>query len=215
MRKFQVLVILTLALSAALAFGGPSGKSNRPVDIGAIVMSMPKGDLSDEEIAGISEMIEEEKLARDVYLKLYEMWGIPVFERIAESEQIHMNALKALIEKYGLENPVADLKEGEFKTEKFQELYAELVEKGSKSLEDALNVGAEIEKLDIADLEEKLEKTDNADVKFVYERLKNGSENHLESFNRLLKNGTSDAGRRMGRAGSGKPRRGNRGRRGR
>ncbi len=215
MRKFQVLVILTLALSAALAFGGPSGKSNRPVDIGAIVMSMPKGDLSDEEIAGISEMIEEEKLARDVYLKLYEMWGIPVFERIAESEQIHMNALKALIEKYGLENPVADLKEGEFKTEKFQELYAELVEKGSKSLEDALNVGAEIEKLDIADLEEKLEKTDNADVKFVYERLKNGSENHLESFNRLLGNGTSVIGRRMGRAGSGKPRRGNRGRRGR
>lgn len=187
MRKFQVSVILALVLSMALAFGGPNGKANRLVDTAAIVMSMPKEDLSDEEIAGILEMIEEEKLARDVYLKLYEIWKVPAFERIAESEQIHMNALKAIIEKYGLENPVADLKEGEFKTEKFQKLYAELVEKGSKSLEDTLSVGAEIEKLDIADLEEKLEKTDNADVRFVYERLKNGSENHLESFERLMR----------------------------
>ncbi len=189
MRKFQVLVILALALSVALAFGGPNGKSNRPVDTAVIVMSMPKEDLSDEEISGILEMIEEEKLARDVYLRLYEIWKIPAFERIAESEQTHMDALKALIEKYGLENPVADLKEGEFKTEKFQKLYAELVEKGSKSLEDALSVGAKIEKLDISDLEEKLEKTDNADVKFVYERLKRGSENHLKSFQRLMESG--------------------------
>lgn len=216
MRKFQVLVILALALSVALAFGGPNGRSHRPADVGSVVLSMPKEELSEEEVFGILEMIEEEKLARDVYFKLYEIWKIPAFERIAESEQIHMNALKVLIEKYELENPVTDLKEGEFKTEKFQKLYTELVEKGSKSLENALSVGAEIEKLDIADLEEKLEKVDNEDVKFVYERLKNGSENHLENFNRLLENGVRVAGRSgRGRGGRYSRRGHEKGRRGR
>ena len=210
MRKLQVLVVLVLALSVALAFGGPRGRSNQ-VSMEALIMSMPKEELSDEEIAGVLEMIEEEKLARDVYLKLYEIWKVPAFERIANSEQTHMDALKALIEKYGLENPVMDLEEGEFKTEKFQKLYEGLVEKGSKSISDALNVGIKIEKLDISDLEEKLEKVDNADVKFVYERLKNGSENHLSSFSRLSENGTNFAVGRKGRS-SGRGRHGKRGR---
>ena len=38
---------------------------------------------------GLSYMREEEKLARDVYLALYEKWGIRTFLNIAKAEQQH------------------------------------------------------------------------------------------------------------------------------
>ncbi|MDP2030099.1 MAG: DUF2202 domain-containing protein [Thiobacillus sp.] len=45
-------------------------------------------------------MREEEKLARDVYLTLYETWGLAVFSNIASSEQSHMDALLKLLRTY-------------------------------------------------------------------------------------------------------------------
>ena len=44
--------------------------------------------------------------------------------------------------------------------------------------------GVEIEKLDIADLEEALAKTTHNDVSLVYKNLLKGSKNHLEAFSR-------------------------------
>jgi hypothetical protein len=41
-------------------------------------------DLSEAEAEGLSFMREEEKLARDVYLMLYEQWGIRIFQNIAK-----------------------------------------------------------------------------------------------------------------------------------
>jgi len=58
---------------------------------------------------------------------------------------------------------------------------------GSVSIEDALKVGALIEETDIRDLKERLEQTDNEDVKLVFQNLLCGSENHLRAFIRLLK----------------------------
>ena len=43
-------------------------------------------------------MREEEKLARDVYLTLYDIWGTPAFNNIASSEQTHMDAVLMLID---------------------------------------------------------------------------------------------------------------------
>ena len=53
-------------------------------------------------------MREEEKLARDVYLNLFDAWGLTVFENISRSEQQHMDAIEKLIDNYGLEDPVVD-----------------------------------------------------------------------------------------------------------
>ena len=41
-------------------------------------------------------MVEEEKLAHDVYLKLYEKWGISIFSNIAVSEQNHIDEVKGI-----------------------------------------------------------------------------------------------------------------------
>ena len=45
------------------------------------------GDLSEAEIDGLLFMREEEKLARDVYITLYDIWRDSVFDNISSSEQ--------------------------------------------------------------------------------------------------------------------------------
>ena len=61
-----------------------------------------------------------------------------------------------------------------------------LVAKGQISFKDAMLVGKEIEEMDIKDLVERIEQTDNPDIKTVYENLKRGSENHLRAFTKHL-----------------------------
>jgi hypothetical protein len=138
--------------------------------------------LSAEEAEGILYMREEEKLARDVYRTLYEQWGLPVFQNIANSEQAHMEAIKTLIDRYGLDDPVADHDVSEFSNPTLQSLYDELTASGRESLAAALRVGTTIEEIDIIDLEEYLSQTDEADIARVYENLMRGSRNHLRAF---------------------------------
>lgn len=137
---------------------------------------------SAEEIAGLVYMREEEKLARDVYLALYEVWGQPVFQNIAGSEQAHMDSVLALLEQYGVSDPAAGNGPGEFDNPVFETLYEDLVTQGSQSQIDALLVGAAIEDLDIFDLQERLDNTGNEYIIQVYSNLLAGSENHLRAF---------------------------------
>jgi len=150
------------------------------------------GQLNSAEIEDILYMREEEKLARDVYLTLYQEWGLSIFQNIAGSETTHMAAVENLIDWYGLEDPVADHDIGVFANPTLQELYDQLVSEGSKSLEDALRVGAAIEEIDILDLEKAVAQTDKADIQLVYQNLMKGSRNHLRSFTSTLEKQTGE-----------------------
>lgn len=144
------------------------------------------GTLTDDEIDGLMEMREEEKLARQVYLFLYEKYEYRVFSNIAKSENAHTSAVLHLINGYGLTDPTP-IVETEFNDPLFTELYAQLTEKGSESLVEALKTGAFIEEYDIADLRRLLSETQNEDVKRVYGNLLRGSEFHLRAFTNVLK----------------------------
>ena len=61
--------------------------------------------LSADEIYWLTYMREEEKLARDVYLHQNSHWNMQVFGNIAFSEQWHMDAVKNLLDRYGLPDP--------------------------------------------------------------------------------------------------------------
>ena len=74
-------------------------------------------------------MREEEKLARDVYLTLYDAWGLTPFASIAVSEQSHMNAMLLLL-KYRLPDPAAGKPIGEFTDPDLQALYDTLIARG-------------------------------------------------------------------------------------
>ena len=160
------------------------------IDTDALAEELPhqtdSSELSDLEIQGLLFMREEEKLARDVYLTLGEMWNMNIFENIARSEQTHTDAIKVLLDQFGLEDPMATDEVGVFENEKLQTMYDDLVAAGSQSLIEALKVGAAIEEIDIIDLEEYSVQTDNADIQLVYANLTKGSRNHLRSFVSVL-----------------------------
>lgn len=154
------------------------------------VANLPVEELTDDEINGLLLMREEEKLAHDVYITLYNKWKLNVFQNISKSELTHTEAVKYLIERYNLEDPVKDSSVGVFTNKEFRDLYQNLVAKGSVSLLDALQIGATIEDLDIKDLKDHYLKTDNQDIKVVYSNLERGSRNHIRAFSKQIeKNG--------------------------
>ncbi|SNR65103.1 DUF2202 domain-containing protein [Desulfurobacterium atlanticum] len=192
MKKVLTGIIGSLIVAGGLtSYSAAANKtvSTMPGRGPAYISTLSKEPLSVREKRDLLFMREEEKLARDVYQSLYEMWNIPVFRNIAKSEQRHMDMIKLLIDKYGLQDPVEITgdKRGVFKNKRLQSLYRKLVKKGSKSLIDALEVGATIEDLDIKDLHEALKDTDNQDIRAVYQNLMKGSRNHMRAFTRILR----------------------------
>ena len=131
-------------------------------------------------------MREEEKLARDVYLYLYDVWGTNIFTNISDAEQTHMDAVLRLIQKYDLADPAQSTLPGIFTDPMLQGLYDSLTAQGSASLIDAYLVGATIEDLDIYDLQRLLLLIDNEDITVVFDNLEKGSRNHMRAFSARL-----------------------------
>ncbi len=154
---------------------------------------IPAGELSEAEANALIFMREEEKLAHDVYVALGDIWGLNIFSNISQSEATHTDAVKNLIDRYGLSDPAADKAPGEFVNAELQELYNQLVAQGSQSLADALRVGATIEDLDIVDLQTRIAQTERSDIQLVYENLMKGSRNHLRSFTKTLAKQTGES----------------------
>jgi hypothetical protein len=153
--------------------------------VGADVVELPavaSGELTAAEAQDLLFMREEEKLARDVYLALYDRWGLNVFQNIASSESAHTQAVKGLLDQYGLNDPMAIDQRGVFTNPDLQALYDQLVAQGKGSLEDALRVGAAIEEIDILDLKEAMLASDHIEIQMVYDNLLKGSYNHLRAF---------------------------------
>lgn len=141
--------------------------------------------LSTGEIQTLTFMREEEKLAHDVYLTLNETWPQPVFANIAQSEQQHMDAMLALLERYQIADPARPVI-GLFNNMELQALYDKLVIRGQQSATEALYVGAAIEEIDILDLEKAIAETDQPDLRRAYENLLAASGNHLRAFVRNI-----------------------------
>lgn len=145
------------------------------------------GTITQAQADSLTYMREEEKLARDVYLAMYEKWQTAVFSTIASSEQNHMDAVKRLLDMYGLVDPIQGT--GVFTNSKLQALYNSLISRGHVSELEALKVGALIEETDIGDLQGYLSSLNPLlpNIQQVYQNLLAGSENHLRAFVRLIK----------------------------
>ncbi|MEQ9377217.1 MAG: DUF2202 domain-containing protein [Imperialibacter sp.] len=179
MKKLMILVAILTAMASCQ-------NSNDGADE---VIVAP---LTEQETADILFLREEEKLARDVYLFSYDLYGHIIFNNISNSEQTHMNSVYTLILKYNLYDPTEGKQRGEFENEVLQNLYNSLSSQSSLSLMEALKVGAGIEDLDINDLDGNISHTTKADLLQVYSSLQCGSRNHLRNFVQQLEgiNGT-------------------------
>ncbi|MBF0255236.1 MAG: DUF2202 domain-containing protein [Gammaproteobacteria bacterium] len=144
-------------------------------------------ELSPAETDSLLFMIEEEKLAGDLYQAFYAQTGLEIFGRIAQSEDRHYNALIRQAERADLNlEALQALGEGEFVNTDLQLLYNQMLAEGSISAEAALAVGQAIEQADIADLQGSLESLQSPALIGVYSRLLAGSENHLSAFDSWL-----------------------------
>ena len=134
------------------------------------------------EIAALKRMLEEEKLARDVYVTLGRRYRSRIFTMISAAESRHMNALLQVARRSGIDLRVTNQGVGQFSDASMGALYRQLVATGSRSLLDALKVGAKIEEMDIADLNTAMSATNHRDIQLVMQNLQRGSRNHLRAF---------------------------------
>lgn len=141
--------------------------------------------LSEDEIADLLFLREEEKLARDVYLYAFDLYGTNIFSNIAKSEQQHMDSVLSILKKYGIKDTASEIA-GEFNNPDLQLIYNSLIEKTNISLLEAFLVGNTVEDLDIHDIVKNEERTENSDLLTMYGLLKCGSRNHLRNFNKQV-----------------------------
>ncbi len=155
-----------------------------------LVMNINNGNaqsiVTKDEVTDLTILREEEKLARDVYLYAYDVYGLKIFKNISGSEQKHMDKVFLLLNKFGIPDP-ATAEKGVFHNTELQKLYNDLTAKVDLSLVDALLVGATIEDLDIFDINEFEKRTTNPILLNVYSKLKCGSKNHMRAFTKQLK----------------------------
>lgn len=142
--------------------------------------NMATWTLTEEDKKLIQYSYSEEMLARDLYKYFYEKYDNSTFKNISESEQKHMDSVKRLIDAYSLETPKDywDLKDA----------YANLKESWDKWLKEALEVWIKIEMLDIKDIINSIEKTENQYIRQVLANIWSASYMHMKSFILWLKN---------------------------
>jgi hypothetical protein len=192
MKKMIILLIIvltTLSFSYLQNDKNDSGASFKNSLIDSFhcrAVDLPKQDISSDEEKVLKYMREEEKMAHDFYYLMYEKWGLRPFYNITGAEERHIKAIKLMLDKYSIDDPVKDMSEGAFTNSNIKKLYDTFLEDGNKSVIDALKAGAEIEEVDIKDLMSSLNETNNDDLKIVYNNLMNASHNHLRAFVRNL-----------------------------
>ncbi len=182
----------------------------------APVPSVMAAPLDNGETHHLVFMREEEKLARDVYMTMQDLYpNEAVFANIGDnSEQTHTDTVRDMLEKHNIADPNPDANllpdaigvftgddYGWYFTEKFDLL----TNWGAQSVLDALYVGAFIEELDMLDIigcpkvivetdngigagQCGLEYTDEADLQTMYTHLVDGSKDHLRSYVKNIEN---------------------------
>jgi hypothetical protein len=186
--KSNALIATMLALASIVSL--PAAARNPHIPRASQVAVVP-APITEPEAKILLWMREEEKLARDVYLTLSIHWGIPEFQRIANSEQRHFDAMGAQLIRFGLTDPALSA-QGVFSQQELQDLYWQSISKGAQSPIQALTVGASIEDVDIADLIDAIDATTNPVLKRAYENLLAGSKQHLRVFVGLLRSQGTD-----------------------
>lgn len=95
-----------------------------------------------------------------------------------------MATLKSAMDRYGLDDSSDPEVVGVYADPTLNDLYETLMKRGmmDTTYMEALRVGALIEEVDIADLDEAIARTDNPDLQTIYANLQRGSRNHLRAF---------------------------------
>jgi len=145
-------------------------------------VSAAQGTLTTQQKNTLIAMAQEEKLAHDLYVRFANKYPIPVFGHIAAAETRHLSTVRTLLARYGLTDPTAGTADGKFSDPAVQATYDRLLTRGTTGRAAALQVGQEVERTDIADLQRALVGLTAPDVTQVYQHLLAASQHHLTAF---------------------------------
>ena len=194
--------------------GSGSSTNELPSEVQAAI-DAPTSTLSQELTNTLAYMGNEERLAYDVYNRLYTVWGTKQFTNIAtKSEYKHISAVKDLVQKYKISDnvdftnvdlpalgymntPIESMQAGVYDIAVIQRLYDDLTSAGVVSEVEALKVGCTVEVVDVTDLDRDIAiaQSENAtDIVTVFNFLRDGSYNHYWAFDNGLKNKGVSAG---------------------
>lgn len=179
-------------------------------------VASPKNTLSQELLNTLSYMGNEERLAYDVYMRLYQSFPTQqTFYNIAsKAESKHIETVQLLVKKYVsdlnqftntnktvdsalnldisyTDYNISQLPAGQYNVDAIQTLYNILTNKGLVSQRDALEVGCMVEVTDINDLVIDLalaNKENASDIVTSFEFLRDGSYSHYWAFDKALQN---------------------------
>jgi hypothetical protein len=143
----------------------------------------PMGELTDDQPATLAAIAEQHKLAHDLYAAFAQQYQERIFDRTAAAETRQLDALRTLLERYGVTDPTEGLADGVFADPQVQATYDRLLGDGSAGLEAALATGQTLEEEQITTLEEALDDQLTApDVITVYRHLLMASQHQLAAF---------------------------------
>lgn len=176
----KMLITGTGSLGLLSLFGCNSSNSTVPTNPDVEQLTEEQKDI-------LFFIYQEEKVARDVYIYLGNLYpNESTFASIQLSEQRHMDAAEELCINYGIDISMVDESEidyGVFHVDYLQDLYETAIGLGESELVEALKVGKLVEETDIGTLTESIEEMDMPDdIIRTYEILREGSYNHLESY---------------------------------
>ena len=171
----------------------------------AVVQAAPSATTTGLTNAQLTEMREEERMARDLYTQLGQTSGESVFTRVAAAEQRHLEAVERLMTTQGMDPDAAGTTVGRYAVPDLQSAYTRWLAAGRVSDQAAYKVGVELEKQDIADLKA-LDVASGTTGDRVVRALLAGSEHHLSAFTKAVNGDLPDGcpfGGTVGQPGSG------------
>ena len=135
----------------------------------------------------LKRLIEEEKVAHDLYLAFDERYDAQVFSNITRGEVGHQDAVLRLLDAAGIEDPRTGTP-GEFADPELQTVYDDFLARGLESVTEAYQVGVDFEKWDIEGLENEISAVpeDDTELRDLLQFLLDGSRRHLSAFERQL-----------------------------
>jgi len=204
----SLLLVIGCGSSNSSSSNSNSKNNTLPQNVTQAIDS-PASTISQELLNTLSYMGNEERLAYDVYNRLYAQWGTQQFTNIANNSEIkHIQAVQGLVQKYKADDatsftnvdlpalgymntPVESMQAGTYDIAKIQQLYDDLVAAGMTSEREALKIGCTVEVVDITDLDTYItlaQQSNASDIVEVFNYLRNGSYTHYWAFDEGVKN---------------------------
>ena len=211
-KNILLVALLFFAIGCNSNAGGNSKGSTNCTELPTAVesaLNSEKSMLNEGLTNTISYMGNEERLAYDVYNRLYSEWGTKQFTNIAnKSECKHITAVQQLVQKYKMSDDInftnidlpalgymnteiESMEAGIYDISKIQQLYNDLISMALTSEIDALKVGCMVEVTDIDDLDTYItmaQDSNASDIEDIFNFLRDGSYNHYWAFDKGLIN---------------------------